>query len=67
MDLENARGRIAGIPKRVPLIARLEDQIADIGNGNVIPEQRSNACPKDETVFVLAMMRGADGPKACRS
>jgi hypothetical protein len=55
-DLENSCGRIASIPKRVPLIARLKDQVPGIAICHGIPEHRSDAPLKDETVFVLTMM-----------
>ncbi|MGY3698205.1 hypothetical protein ACVIGA_008285 [Bradyrhizobium sp. USDA 3240] len=55
-DLQYAGGRVPGIPERVPLLARLEDQISRIADHDGVAEHRPDAALEDETVFVLAMM-----------
>src|SRR5579863_4557948 len=55
-DFQYPGGRVAGVPKRVPLSARLADQVSRITDDNGISKQRPDAAREDETIFVLAMM-----------
>src|SRR5690242_10190618 len=37
-DLEDSARRVAGVPERVPLVARLEDEVAGVGVDLVVSE-----------------------------
>ena len=53
-DLEDPRGLVAGVPERVPLVARLEDEVAGLGDHHLVAEQRAHAAPRARAVLVLA-------------
>src|SRR5213082_2620316 len=42
-DLENPRRLLARIPERVPLVARLEDQIAGTADQHLVSQERADA------------------------
>ena len=46
-------GAVAGVPERVPLTARLEDEIAGFGEDLLVAEQRSEASFQHEAVLVF--------------
>jgi len=46
------QGGFAGVPERVPLVARLEREITWLGVHHVIAEQRSQPALEDETVLI---------------
>ena len=45
--------RVAGVPERVPLVARLEDEVADLAEDDLVAELRADAALQDEAVLVL--------------
>jgi hypothetical protein len=47
---------IAGVPEGVPLVARLEDQVAWAADHDLVAEQRAHLPLDDVAVFVLARM-----------
>src|SRR5919108_109714 len=53
-DLEDPARLVAGIPERVPLVSRLEYQVARASLDDVVAEQRTHASLQHEAVFVLA-------------
>src|SRR5947209_6669588 len=53
-DLEQSRRAVAGIPERVPLGARLEDQVARLAVDDLVAEQGADAALEHEAVLVLA-------------
>jgi hypothetical protein len=55
-DFQYPGRRVAGVPERVPLLARLEDQVPRIADHHGIPEHRRDAAFEHEAVFVLAMV-----------
>src|SRR5579883_2718268 len=55
-DLENPRRRIAGVPKRVPLVAGLENEIAHLPDDDGFAKHRADAAFEHEAVLVLSMM-----------
>jgi hypothetical protein len=68
-DLENPARTVAGVPERVPLIARLERQISGVGVDHVVAEQRAHPPFEHEAVFVLAAVlvkRRAEAPRRDR-
>jgi hypothetical protein len=52
-DLEDPRRLIARVPERVPLVARLVDQIARAGDDDLVPEQCADLPLQDVAVLVL--------------
>ncbi len=55
-ELEAGGRFVAGVPECVPLAARLEEQVAGLGD-NLLPFQnRSDPTGKDEGVFVLVVV-----------
>jgi len=52
-DLEDPARLVACVPERVPLPARLEDEVADIGEHDVVAELRAHATLDDVAVLVL--------------
>src|SRR5579863_6352958 len=55
-DFHYPGGRVAGVPERVPLFARFEDQVARIADHDGISEQYPDAALEDEAIFIFAMM-----------
>src|ERR1700682_6411190 len=53
-DLENARRRVACIPKRVPLAARLEDQVAHLAIDELAAQVGADSSLEDKAVLILA-------------
>ena len=53
-DLEDPAGLVAGVPERVPLVARLEHEVADLGVDDLVAEQRAHPPLEHEAVLVLA-------------
>src|SRR5207247_496889 len=53
-DLEDSTHGIAGIPKGVPLIARLEHQVAGICVDDLVAQRRTEPALEDKTVLVLS-------------
>src|SRR5581483_7821340 len=53
-DLEDPARLVARVPERVPLVARLEHQVARPGLDDVVAQQRAHAPLEDEAVLVLA-------------
>src|SRR5215218_494594 len=47
-ELEDPRRLVAGVPERVPLAARLVDQVARARLHDVVAEQRAHAALEDE-------------------
>src|SRR6266702_115667 len=47
-------GFVAGVPEGVPLVARLEDQVARPADQYLVAEQRADASFQDVAVLVLA-------------
>src|SRR4051794_22543035 len=41
-DLEDPRGLVAGVPERVPLVARLEDEVARLAEDDLVAELRAD-------------------------
>ena len=54
--ISRIRGTIAGVPERVPLTARLVDQVARSRLDDLVPEQRAHPALEDEAVLVLAVV-----------
>src|SRR4030095_1778643 len=52
-DLDDSCGLVAGIPERVPLVARLEDQVTGSAEHHVVAKQRADASLDDVAVLVL--------------
>ena len=48
-DLQKARGRVAGVPEGVPLVAGLEDQVAGLANHHLVSEQ----CELTHEIFTV--------------
>jgi len=55
-DLEDPGGLVTGVPKRVPLVAGLEDEVARTGLEDFLAEQRAHASFEHVAVFVLTRM-----------
>jgi hypothetical protein len=55
-DLEQARGFVARVPERVPLVAWLEDQVARRSDDDVVAEQSADAAFEHVAVLVLTEM-----------
>ena len=53
-DLEDPARLVARVPKRVPLIARLEHEVARSGLDDVVAQQRAHTTLEDKAVLVLA-------------
>ena len=53
-DLQDPGRLVAGVPERVPLVARLEDEIAGAADHDVIAQQRTDTSLEDVAVLVLA-------------
>ena len=53
-DLEDPAGLVARVPERVPLVARLEDEVARAGLDDVVAQQRAHAPLEHVAVLVLA-------------
>ena len=53
-DLEDPARLVSGVPERVPLVARLEDEVPRPGLDHVVAEQRTHPPLEDEAVLVLA-------------
>src|SRR5918999_3074579 len=53
-DLEEPRGLVAGVPEGVPLVARLEDQVAGAADHDLVAKQRADAALEHVAVLVLA-------------
>ena len=65
-DLEDPARLVARVPERVPLVARLEDQVARARLDDVVTEQRSHATLENEAVLVLTRVlveRGGQRPR----
>src|SRR5918996_760985 len=65
-DLEDPAGLVAGVPERVPLVTRLEDQITRPSLDHVVAQQRAHAPLEHEAVLVLArvqMQRRGEGAR----
>src|SRR5215217_1929615 len=56
-DLEDPARLVARVRERVPLVARLEDQVARAGLDDLVAEQRAHAAFQDEGVLVLARVQ----------
>src|SRR6185437_13052061 len=59
-ELEDAARLVARVPEGVPLIARLEDEVARAGFDHVVAEQRAHSSLEHEAVLVfprVAMQR----------
>src|SRR5919109_4741023 len=68
-DLEDPARLVARVPERVPLVARLEDEIARPGLDDLVAEQRAHPPLEDEAVLVLAgvqMQRRRERPRRHR-
>ena len=68
-DLEDPAGLVAGVPERVPLVARLERQVPDLRDDDVVAEQGAHAALDHEAVLVLARVpvkRRRQGPRRHR-
>ena len=60
---------VAGVPERVPLVARLVDEVAGPGLDDVVAEQRAHPALDDVAVLVLARVAvegGGERPRAHR-
>ncbi len=55
-DLEDSAFLVAGVPERVPLSARLVDEVARTGLDDVVAEQRAHPALEHEAVLVLAVV-----------
>src|SRR5581483_1157701 len=56
-DLEDPAGLVTRVPERVPLVPRLEDEIARARLDDVVAEQRAHPALEDEAVLVLARVQ----------
>src|SRR5918999_1352105 len=56
-DLEDPAGLVARVPERMPLVARLEDQVAGTRFDDLVAEQRAHAPLEDVAVLVLARVQ----------
>ena len=56
-DLEDPARLVARVPERVPLVARLEDEVARPRLDDVVAEQRAHAALEHEAVLVLARVQ----------
>ncbi len=68
-DLQDPSGLIAGIPEGMPLIARLEDEVAWVSEQHLVTQKRSNAAFENVAVLVLArvpMQRRGERPRGHR-
>ena len=68
-DLEDPARLVARVPERVPLVARLEDEVARAGLDDVVAEQGTHPSLEDEAVLVLArvqVQRGSERPRRHR-
>jgi len=68
-DLEDPARLVARVPERVPLVARLVDQVARAGLDDLVAEQRAHAALQDVAVLVLArveVQRGGEGARRHR-
>jgi hypothetical protein len=68
-DLQDPGRLVAGVPERVPLVARLEDQVAGLGHENLVAEQRADLPLQDVAVLVLSrvpVQRRGQGPRTHR-
>src|SRR6476620_11335909 len=54
--LQNSRWLLTGIPERMPLIARLENQVADVAVDDFVAEQCTDATFEYVTVLILTRM-----------
>src|SRR5262245_28102637 len=52
-DLEDPARLVAGVPERVPLVARLVDEITRTSLDHVVAQQRPHPTLEDEAVLVL--------------
>ena len=62
-DLGGPADGIAGVPERVPLVARFEGEVAYLGVHHIVAEQRSQPTLQDVAVLVLlgvAVNRGGE-------
>src|SRR5690242_14253421 len=53
-DLEDPARDITGVPERVPLVARLEDELTRPSLDDFVAQERAHASLEYEAVFVLA-------------
>jgi hypothetical protein len=53
-DLEDPARLVAGVPERMPLVARLVDEVAGLGVDDVVAEQRAHPALEHVGVLVLA-------------
>src|SRR4051812_26139170 len=53
-DLQDPTGLISSVPERVPLVARLEHEVARPRLYDIVAEQGAHASLEDEAVLVLA-------------
>jgi hypothetical protein len=55
-DLEDPRRLVAGVPEGVPLVARLEEQVARAGDDHLVAQQGADLALEHEAVLVLAQV-----------
>ena len=55
-DLQDPARLVAGVPERVPLIARLERELTCVGVDHLIAQQRSHPALEHEAVLVDAVV-----------
>src|SRR5581483_3630069 len=53
-DLQDPAGLVPGVPEGVPLVPRLEGQVANPGRHDLVPEQRAHLALEHVAVLVLA-------------